>query len=163
MRARLAAGGFGIAFGFLITWGQFSDPARIREMLLLEDPYLYLMMASAIAVAFVGLRVLRRRRSRTLLTGEPIVLERSPLERRHILGAATFGLGWAVTASCPAPVAAQLAQGVGWSLLTLTGILIGVELYLRGQDRAVRTPKQQRDYSVPSPGRLPRGSTQPTA
>ena len=132
MSTRLAAGGFGIAFGFLITWGQFSDPARIREMLLLEDPYLYLMMFSAIAVAFVGLVILRRRRARTLLTGEPIACERSKLERRHIVGAATFGLGWAITASCPAPVAAQFAEGVGWSLLTLAGIVIGVELYLRG-------------------------------
>ncbi len=163
MRARLAAGGFGIAFGFLITWGQFSDPARIREMLLLEDPYLYLMMASAIAVAFVGLVVLRRRRARTLLTGEPIILERSKLERRHIVGAATFGLGWAITASCPAPVAAQLAEGVGWSLLTLAGILIGVELYLRGQDRTIRIPKFHRGRPTPSSGRLPRGSIQSTS
>ncbi len=137
MRARFAAGGFGIAFGFLITWGQFSSPARIREMLLLEDAYLYLMMCSAIAVASLGLMILRRRRTRTLLTGEPIDTRRSRPERRHIAGAATFGLGWAITASCPAPVAAQLAQGIGWSLLTLAGILVGVELYLRGQDRAL--------------------------
>ena len=131
MKTKIAAAGFGVAFGFLITWGQFSDPARIREMLLLEDPYLYLMMFSAIAVAFAGLWILRRKRARTLLTGEPIVLERSPFEARHLIGAATFGLGWAVTASCPAPVAAQLAQGVAWSLFTITGILIGVALYLR--------------------------------
>ena len=121
---------FGVAFGFLITWGQFSDPARIREMLLLEDPYLYLMMGSAVAVAFAGLWLLRRRGARTLLTDEPIVLERSGLERRLFAGAATFGLGWAIAATCPAPVAAQLAQGVVWSLLTIAGILIGVQLYL---------------------------------
>ena len=136
MSTRLAAAGFGIAFGFLITWGQFSDPARIREMLLLEDPYLYLMMASAIAVAFAGIVILRRRGARTALTGEPITVERSRVERRHIVGAATFGLGWAITASCPAPVAAQLAEGVTWSLITIGGILVGVELYLRRQDRA---------------------------
>lgn len=161
MRTRLAAGGFGVAFGFLITWGQFSDPARIREMLLLEDPYLYLMMLSAIGVAFVGLLILRRRRARALLTGEPIVVERSRVERRHIVGAATFGLGWAITASCPAPVAAQLAQGVGWSLLTLAGILIGVEFYLRGHDRAVRLPNHQAD-SADLSGRLPRTSPNPS-
>ena len=134
MSAKLAAAGFGIAFGFLITWGQFSDPTRIREMLLLEDPYLYLMMGSAIAVAFAGLWLLRRRNARTLLTQEPIDVERAGLERRHVVGAATFGLGWAIAATCPAPVAAQLAQGVTWSLLTIAGILLGVELYLRRQD-----------------------------
>ena len=139
MRTRLVAAVFGAAFGFLITWGQFSDPDRIREMLLLEDPYLYLMMFSAIVVAGLGLWILRRRGARTLLTGERIVVERSPLQRRHIIGAATFGVGWAIAASCPAPVAAQLAQGVGWSIFTLTGILVGVALYLRGQDRAAES------------------------
>ena len=136
MKTRLAAAAFGVAFGFLITWGQFSDPNRIREMLLLEDAYLYLMMFSAIVVAGVGLLILRRRGARTLLTREPLTIERSRLERRHVFGAATFGVGWAIAASCPAPVAAQLAQGVSWSVFTLTGILVGVALYLRGQDRA---------------------------
>ena len=87
MRVRLAAALFGAAFGFLISWGQFSDPDRIRDMLLLRDPYLYLMMFSAIAVAFAGIWFLRRRHARALLTGEPLSVERTRPERRHIVGA----------------------------------------------------------------------------
>jgi uncharacterized membrane protein YedE/YeeE len=136
MRVRLAAIVFGAAFGFLISWGQFSDPDRIRDMLLLRDPYLYLMMFSAIAVAFTGTLVLRRRRARALLTGEPISVERTRPERRHIVGAAIFGVGWAIADSCPAPIAAQLTQGVLWSVFTIAGIFVGVELYLRRRERA---------------------------
>jgi uncharacterized protein len=136
MRVRLAATLFGVAFGFLISWGQFSDPDRIRDMLLLNDLYLYAMMFSAIAVAFAGTALLRRRRARALLTGEPISVERTRPERRHIVGAAIFGVGWAIADSCPAPIAAQLTQGVLWSVFTITGIFIGVELYLRRRERA---------------------------
>jgi uncharacterized membrane protein YedE/YeeE len=135
MRVRVAAVLFGAAFGFLISWGQFSDPDRIRDMLLLSDPYLYLMMFSAIAVAFGGTLLLRRRRARALLTGEPISVERTRPERRHFVGAAIFGVGWAIADSCPAPIAAQLTQGVLWSLFTIAGIFIGVELYLRRRER----------------------------
>jgi uncharacterized membrane protein YedE/YeeE len=135
MRVRLAATLFGVAFGFLISWGQFSDPNRIRDMLLLRDPYLYLMMFSAIAIGFVGISLLRRRRARALLTGEPISVERTRPERRHFVGAAIFGLGWAVADSCPAPIAAQLTQGVLWSLFTIAGIFVGVEVYLRRRER----------------------------
>ena len=135
MPVRLAAVLFGAAFGFLISWGQFSDPDRIRDMLLLRDPYLYLMMFSAIAVAFVGTLLLRRRRARALLTGEPISVERTRPERRHFVGAAIFGVGWAIADSCPAPIAAQLTQGVLWSLFTIAGIFVGVELYLRRRER----------------------------
>ena len=136
MRVRFAAAAFGVAFGFLISWGQFTDPDRIRDMLLLEDPYLYLMMFSAIAVASGGTWLLRRARARSLFTGEPLSLDRAKPERRHLVGAALFGLGWAISDSCPAPIAGQLAQGVFWSVFTIAGIVLGIVLFLRRQERA---------------------------
>jgi uncharacterized membrane protein YedE/YeeE len=138
MRARVAACVFGALFGFLISWGQFSDPDRIRDMLLLNDAYLYLMMFSAIAVAGTGVWLLLRRRARAVLTGERISVERTRPERRHFVGAAIFGVGWAVADSCPAPIAAQLTQGVWWSLCTIAGVFIGVEVYLRRREADAR-------------------------
>src|SRR3954447_1993869 len=138
MRVRLAACFFGAGFGFLISWGQFSDPDRIRDMLLLSDPYLYLMMFSAIGVAFAGTWLLRRRNARAILTGEPLSVERTRPERRHIVGAAIFGLGWAVADSCPAPIAAQLTQGVWWSICTIAGVFLGVEVSLRRREASAR-------------------------
>ena len=135
MRVRLVACLFGALFGFLISWGQFTDPDRIRDMLLLNDAYLYLMMFSAIAVAGAGIWLLRRRRARALLTGERISVERTRPERRHFVGAAIFGLGWAVADSCPAPIAAQLTQGVVWSVFTIAGVFLGVVVYLRRRER----------------------------
>ena len=134
---RAAAVGFGAVFGFAISWGQFTDPDRLREMLLLEDPYLYLMMATAVAVGFAGARLLRRLRVRALLTGEPVAWTTERPERRHVAGAAIFGLGWAITDSCPAPIAGQLGQGVAWSLFTIAGLFLGIWLYFRGQERPV--------------------------
>jgi uncharacterized membrane protein YedE/YeeE len=156
MRVRLAACLFGGLFGFLISWGQFSDPDRIRDMLLLRDPYLYLMMFSGIAVAFVGTWALRRRHARALLTGEPLAVERTRPERRHIVGAAIFGVGWAIADSCPAPIAAQLTQGVLWSLFTIAGIFIGVELFLRRQERAGRAAVERAEaHAAGEPGVTP--------
>ncbi len=158
MRVRAAAGLFGAAFGFLISWGQFSDPDRIRDMLLLNDPYLYLMMASSIAVAGMGTWLLLRRRARALITGEQIRGERTRPERRHLVGAAIFGVGWAVADSCPAPIAAQLTQGVWWSLFTIAGVGIGIVVFLRRQEQAGRraleraqpAAAQQEPASAPS-------------
>ena len=135
MGPRAAALGFGALFGFAISWGQFTDPDRIRDMLLLNDPYLYLMMATAVVVGFVGTRLLRRARARALLTGRPISWETARPAKRHVVGAAIFGLGWAISDSCPAPIAAQLTQGVLWSLFTIAGVLIGILAYLRREER----------------------------
>src|SRR5206468_10554060 len=100
-RVRAASAVLGAAFGFLISWGQFIAPDRIRDMLLLRDSYMWLMFASAVAVAVVGLRLMRRVRVRSLLTGEPVSWTTARPERRHVAGAAIFGVGWAVSDVCP--------------------------------------------------------------
>jgi uncharacterized membrane protein YedE/YeeE len=154
----LAAGAFGSAFGFLISWGQFTDPDRIREMLLLEDFYLYLMMFTAMAVGFVGIRVVRRRRKTALLTGEPISWKVEKPRANHIAGAAIFGLGWAISDSCPAPIAGQLAQGVLWAVPTIAGVLIGIELFFRRSEQRLplaQRPLSSRAKARPIPFRAP--------
>jgi uncharacterized membrane protein YedE/YeeE len=159
MRVKLTASVFGALFGFLISWGQFTDPDRIREMLLLEDAYLYLMMFSAMVVGMVGLRLLRRRGARALVGGGVIDWVTERPRRRHIVGAAIFGAGWAIADTCPAPVAGQLAQGVGWSLFTIAGILIGIEVYLRRAEAPATTadPDSSRS-SAQIPSAAPSGS-----
>jgi hypothetical protein len=128
---------FGAGFGFLISWGQFTSPDRIREMLLVEDLYLYEMMASAIVIAFIGIRLLRRFHARALITGDVVGWVTQRPAKNHIFGSFLFGVGWAITDSCPAPIAGQLAQGVWWAIATLAGVFVGIELYFRQQEREV--------------------------
>jgi uncharacterized protein len=133
MRTRATASLLGVAFGFLLAWGQFSSPHRIRQMLLLEDGYLWIMFAVAVAFAFVGLRVLSAVRARSPLTGELLRVSVTRPERRHVVGSLLFGGGWAVSDSCPGPIAVQLGQGVLWSVFTILGVGIGISLYFRRQ------------------------------
>lgn len=137
----LVAAVFGVVFGFLLAWARLTDPDVVRRMLLLEEAYVFLLMASAILVGMVGTRLLRRRGFRALLTGQPVAWETLRPERRHVAGSVLFGLGWAVTAACPGPVGAQLGEGIWWGAATAAGILAGIAVYLRaeragGQDRA---------------------------
>jgi uncharacterized membrane protein YedE/YeeE len=135
-RTRAAVAALGVVFGFLLSWGGLSDPDAIRRMLLLEDGYLYVMMAGSVAVSFVGVRLLRRAHARALLTGEPVSWTTNSPERRHVTGSILFGLGWAVSDACPGPIATQLGQGVTWSLFTFAGVVAGVLIFLRRQEAA---------------------------
>ena len=137
-RVRVVSALLGIGFGFLISWGQFIDPDRIRDMLVLRDAYMWEMFAVAVAVGFVGLRLMRRARVRALLTGGPVSWSTARPQRRHVVGGAIFGVGWAVSDVCPGPVAAQLGQGILWALPLLAGVLLGINLYLRGQEQPAR-------------------------
>lgn len=131
MRAAVAGALVGVVFGVVMSWSGMADPAVIREALLFQDAYLYGMFASAVLTAAIGVRVLARVQRRAVVTREPITLTTDQPERRHVTGALLFGAGWGVANVCPGPVAAQLGQGVAWSLITAVGVVAGVWLYLR--------------------------------
>jgi uncharacterized membrane protein YedE/YeeE len=122
-RERVLGALIGVIFGFTLCWTGMSDPDVIRGALLFESSYLYLFFASAVAVAAIGLQVLRRVRGTEWVTEPP--------ERRHVKGALLFGLGWGVTGACPGPIAAQVGQGILWSAPIVVGVVIGVRLFQR--------------------------------
>jgi uncharacterized protein len=135
-----AAAALGIAFGFAISWVHATDPDAIRQMLLLEDLYLFGVLGVSTVTAFLGMRLLRRFRLRALVTRDPIGWTPTRPERRHVVGSAVFGLGWGIANTCPGPVAAQLGQGALWSLLTIAGIVIGIRFRER-QTVPARAPE----------------------
>jgi uncharacterized protein len=136
---RLVAVLFGVAFGFLLSWGRLTDPDVIRSMLRLQEAYVFLMMGSAVAVGFLGVRLLTRRPRHALLTGEALAVRREPVARRHVAGAALFGIGWAIADTCPGPIAAQLGQALPWALCTAAGVTGGVLLFQTRRRRARAT------------------------
>ena len=141
-RIHLTAVALGLAFGFVLAWTQMSDPDQIRRMLLLEDAYFFLVMASSMGVAFAGLRLLRALRFRALVTGEPVSWTTGRPERRHVLGSLLFGGGWGISYSCPGPIAAQLGQGLPWSLCTIAGIGAGILAHARWRRRQTAPASQ---------------------
>jgi hypothetical protein len=142
-RARAAAGLVGIVFGVMLSWTGMTSPVVIRQALLFEKSYLFLFMGSAVFTAMVGQRVLRAVQARAVLTGEPISWEVVKPQRRHVAGSLLFGIGWGIADVCPGPVATQLGQGIAWSLVTLLGITIGVELYRRREQAAPAGTQQE--------------------
>jgi uncharacterized membrane protein YedE/YeeE len=123
----------GAVFGLTLSWSGMTSPDVLRDGLLFRDAYLMLFFASALATAFVGMRVLKVLQARALLTGEPVSWTAVRPERRHVVGSLLFGAGWAIADACPGPIAAQLGQGVAWSLATTVGLVVGVWLFLRRQ------------------------------
>ena len=135
--ARWSVLAVGATFGFLLTVSGLGDYDTIHDGLLLENPYIFLMMGSAMAVAFCGLFLLRRL-GRTWFAGR-LVLPHARVERRHVYGGAVFGLGFGVGATCPGMTVAMTTTGGLYGLVVLVGLLAG--LWLRGRvERRQRQP-----------------------
>jgi uncharacterized membrane protein YedE/YeeE len=141
MGLRLVALALGTVTGFVFGWARLTDPDTFHRMLALRSPTIYLLMAGAVATAFLGSRLVRGRRA--LLTGEPIAWSTTRPSRDHVLGSAVFGLGWAVSAACPGPTVAQLGSGRVLAVAVAAGIVAGVALQpllASALDRVRRAP-----------------------
>ena len=118
----------GVVFGFTLAWARLTDPRVIRDMLLLNEPHVFLIMGSAVAIAAVGVRVLKVSGARCLVTGEAVGWSLERPATRHVTGSMLFALGWTVAGTCPGPVAAMIGEGRLVGVPVAVGLLAGVTL-----------------------------------
>jgi uncharacterized membrane protein YedE/YeeE len=133
----------GLGLGFVFDWARLTDPETFHRMLTLDAAYVYLLMGSAVAVAAPGAWLLRRRGRRAPLTGELVAWNDLPVRREHIVGGVIFGVGWAVSSSCPGPLVAQIGAGRLPAFATLAGACCGIAL------RSAMTRRAARAHAAP--------------
>ena len=118
---------FGTGFGFVLAAANLHEYDTIHKMLRLEEIDVFLLMGGAIGTSLPLLWWLERRRANTLIGG-PLLLSRSKPRREHVVGGALFGVGWAVSGTCPAPALVMLVSGAGLAAVTITGLFVGLNL-----------------------------------
>lgn len=118
----------GLVFGFALAGARLHEYDVIHRMLLLQEADVFLLMASAIAVAAPSLYLLQRRGWRTPFAGH-LQLARPPLRRDTVLGSVVFGTGWAIAGTCPGPAIAMVATGSVPGLFVMAGIVVGTILH----------------------------------
>jgi uncharacterized protein len=147
MQLRLAALALGVITGFVFGWARLTDPETFHRMLALRSADVYLLMGGAVAVVFVGARLLRGRHA--LVTGEPIGWSSTRPTRSHLVGSVIFGVGWGISASCPGPIAAQLGGGRALTVALAAGVVVGVALQPRLAG-ALEQGRRRREVSTES-------------
>ena len=125
----------GAVFGSGLAISGMTDPARVIGFLDLFgawDPALLFVMAGAVGVYGLGMLALRRINGLNL---PPAVS--SPIDRRLVIGAAIFGVGWGLGGFCPGPALANLGALRPEALLFVPAMAIGMFLAQRffGADR----------------------------
>lgn len=121
----------GILLGVVFVKSEVLSWYRIQGMFRFQSTHMYFVIVSAIAVATLGIQLLRWRRPRTL-DGQPIAIqpkEMTPRGARYWLGGTLFGLGWGLLGACPGPIFALIGAGVTSMSVALVSALAGTWLY----------------------------------
>jgi len=116
----------GALFGIGLAISGMTDPARVIGFLDVFgkwDPALAFVMAGAVAVYGLGMFLL----GQVVIQGcELPPTESSRIDRRLLIGAAIFGVGWGLGGFCPGPALANLGALRWEAIVFVPAMAIGM-------------------------------------
>lgn len=117
----------GLLFGLGLAISGMINPAKVLGFLDFAgnwDPSLALVMAGAIPVAAVGFVIRRPPAAMRHAAGAGL-----GVDRRLIIGAMVFGIGWGLAGYCPGPALASLGFGNWRTLLFVASLVVGMAIF----------------------------------
>ena len=125
----VAAIGLGSAFGFLLVSVGATTFDVMAEMFLFENFQLPIVLAIAMMTGVVGVWMIQRMKATSIISQKTIEYDKIKYSPRLIMGALFFGVGWALTASCPGTAVAMLGEGKLIGLPVVAGIIAGTWVF----------------------------------
>lgn len=119
----------GIAFGFLMSRAGATTYDFHAKLFLLMDFQLMKVIGTAVVIAMIGVFLLKKYHVQALATGCEVDFVKKPYQAGLITGAFLFGVGWAMTASCPGTIPAMIGEGKMGAVFVLIGLLAGTMAY----------------------------------
>ncbi len=140
----LSAFAIGLIFGLGIAVSGMINPAKVLNFFDLAgtwDPSLAFVMGGALAVAIPGYR---------LVLGRPapafqqhfLLPETRMIDRRLVLGSATFGVGWGIAGFCPGGALPALGTGNPAVFLFVAALIGGLLIARAVQTRKPASPTE---------------------
>ena len=128
----------GLLFGLGLLISGMADPAKVQNFLDVFgtwDPSLAFVMAGAVATALVGYRFAFGRPA-PLLSPQFALPTSEKIDRRLMLGAGLFGVGWGLTGFCPGPAVVSIPLLAPGTMALVPAMLGGIALA-----RSLRLPR----------------------
>ena len=119
----------GITFGFLMSKAGATTYDYHAKMFLFIDFQLMQVIGTAVLVSMIGVFLMKKYHVSAVSTGMEVDFVKKPYQQGLIAGAFLFGIGWAMTASCPGTVPAMIGEGKITAVFTLIGLLLGTMAY----------------------------------
>lgn len=118
----------GVAFGVLLTKAEVISWFRIQEMFRFQSVHMYGVIGLAILVGLISLQLIKRYNIKTI-KGGTIGLADKPFHPGVYIGGTIFGLGWALTGACPAPLFALVGSGYSVIFVAILTAILGTWVY----------------------------------
>ncbi len=119
----------GILFGVVLLKSEVLSWFRIQEMFRFQSFHMYGIIGSAVATGALSVLIIKKF-GITTLSGQPVDVTTKPVRwKANLFGGILFGMGWALTGACPAPIYALIGSGAYVFVLVLISAYVGTYVY----------------------------------
>lgn len=121
----------GLLFGFGLLISGMTDPVKVQGFLDIFgawDISLALVMGGGLMVAVVGVQLAKRQGNSWI--GTLIEMPtKTTINKKLLIGAMLFGIGWGLVGICPGPGIVLLGTGQWQAYVFIPAMIIGMLLY----------------------------------
>lgn len=119
----------GIFFGIVMAKSEAISWYRIQEMFRFKSFHMYGIIGTALVLGVIAVYFIKKLKIKDV-SGQAITLQTKEMSwRKYLIGGSVFGLGWALTGSCPGPMFVNIGYGYLSMLVVVLGALVGTYLY----------------------------------
>lgn len=118
----------GIFLSIIFFKAEILSWYRIQEMFHFKSFHMFGIIGSAVFVGAFSIYLIKKFKIRTLY-GEEIKITVKKFNYGNIIGGFLFGLGWALTGSCPGPIYSLIGLGYYDYLMVLFAGILGTWFY----------------------------------
>ena len=118
----------GLIFGIGILISGMANPAKVLNFFDVAgnwDPSLMLVMGGALAVTFIGYRIVLRRPA-PIIDATFHLPDNPRIDARLLGGAAVFGVGWGIAGFCPGGAIPGLGSGQFEVIVFVAALVAGI-------------------------------------
>lgn len=121
----------GLLFGFGLLISGMTDPVKVQGFLDVFgawDISLALVMGGGLAVAIVGVQLAKRQQSSWIGTSIEMP-SKTVINKKLLIGAMLFGIGWGLVGICPGPGIVLLGTGQWQAYVFIPAMIVGILVY----------------------------------
>lgn len=119
----------GLMFGIVLSKAEIISWYRIQEMFRFQSFHMYGVIGSAVVLGIIAVQIIKRSKWKDTKGKTYFFPDKDHRFYRYLFGGTIFGLGWALTGSCPGPMYILLGYGYSVFVVVVLSALLGTFVY----------------------------------
>lgn len=119
----------GMLFGIVMYKSEAASWYRIQEMFRFQSFHMYGIIGLAVGIGIPMVWSIKKFNIKDFSGASIIFHPKAWSIPRYLIGGTIFGMGWALSGSCPGPIVVNIGAGLSGYIVVIVAALLGTFVY----------------------------------